>query len=320
MSSIIRTGWLLALGVIPLVTFAADERSCNMRDAALPTNSITYVLCEQGILLVTNDEGATWAQRKITSKGALRAVAFLDVNRGTTVGDGGAIVATEDAGRTWTPRESGTTENLTDIQMVGEEGWIAGYDGVILHTADGGKTWSKQNPGVALSLEALFFLDAQNGWAVGWAGTVLHTVDGGKKWQLVKIPGASWSLSSITFQDANNGWIAGFAGQLFRTKNGGATWEAKKCGYSGWLTSIGFDSAKRGWITTDNGFLLSEDGGETWKLQPTESQLFLNKVLRNTGITWALGPFGLLKQTAGGTQWKKIVNPLSSNAAAEDPK
>ena len=107
--------------------------------------------------------------------GALRAVAFLDVNRGTTVGDGGAILATEDAGRTWTPRESGTTENLTDIQMVGEEGWIAGYDGVILHTSDGGKTWSKQNGGVALSLEALFFLDAQNGWAVGWAGTVLHT-------------------------------------------------------------------------------------------------------------------------------------------------
>jgi photosystem II stability/assembly factor-like uncharacterized protein len=320
MSSIIRAGGLLALAFIPLLTFAADERTCNMRDAALPTNSITYVLCEQGILLVTNDEGATWAQRKISSPGALRAVAFLDVNRGTTVGDGGAILSTEDAGRTWKARESGTTENLTDIQMVGEEGWIAGYDGVILHTSDGGKTWSKQNGGVALSLEALFFLDAQNGWAAGWAGTLLHTVDGGQKWQLVKIPGASWSLSSITFQDEKNGWIVGFAGQLFNTKDGGATWEAKKSGYSGWLTSIGFDGSKRGWITTDNGFLLSEDGGETWKLQPTDSQLFLNKVLRNTGITWALGPFGLLKQTGSTTQWKKIVNPLSSNAASEDPK
>jgi photosystem II stability/assembly factor-like uncharacterized protein len=163
-----------------------------MRDAALPTNSITYVLCEQGLLLVTSDDGATWAQRKIASAGALRAVAFLDVNRGVTVGDRGAILATDDAGRTWQERKSGTTENLTDIQMVGEEGWIAGYDGVILHTADGGKTWSKQNAGTAQSLEALFFQDAQNGWAAGWAGTVLHTTDGGKKWQSVKIAGASW--------------------------------------------------------------------------------------------------------------------------------
>src|SRR3954469_18900564 len=97
-----RFACLLALGVCPLAAAAQDERSCNMRDAALPTNSITYVLCEQGILLATNDEGATWAQRKIASKGALRAVAFLDVNRGTTVGDGGAILSTEDAGRTWT--------------------------------------------------------------------------------------------------------------------------------------------------------------------------------------------------------------------------
>src|ERR1039458_8218081 len=80
-----QMGWWLALGVMPLAAFAADERTCNMRDAALPTNSITYVLCEQGLLLVTNDDGATWAQRKIASTGTLRAVAFLDVNRGLTV-------------------------------------------------------------------------------------------------------------------------------------------------------------------------------------------------------------------------------------------
>jgi photosystem II stability/assembly factor-like uncharacterized protein len=314
---------VLALAVMPLATFAADERTCNMRDAALPTNSITYVLCEQALLLVTNDDGATWAQRKIPNTTAgLRALAFLDVNRGLTVGDHGAILATDDAGRTWTARQSGTTENLTDIQMVGQDGWIAGYDGVILHTADGGKTWSKQKSGVTLSMEALFFLDSQNGWAAGFSGTVLHTLDGGNKWQQVKIPGATWSLTSITFLDANNGWIVGFAGQLFRTRDGGATWETKKPPVSGWLTSIGFDRAKRGWITTDDGFLLSEDGGETWKLQPTETQLFLNKMMRGTGTTMALGPFGMLKQTGTGTaaQWKKIVNPLSSNAAAEDLK
>ena len=90
MSSTFRMGWVLALAAVPLTAFAADERACNMRDAALPTNSITYVLCEQGLLLVTNDEGATWAQRKIANATSLRAVAFLDVNRGLAVGDGGS--------------------------------------------------------------------------------------------------------------------------------------------------------------------------------------------------------------------------------------
>ena len=312
---------LLMLAVLPLATFAADERTCNMRDAALPTNSITYVLCEQGLLLVTKDEGATWAQRKIPNTTApLRAVAFLDINRGVTVGDGGVILATDDAGATWTKRESGTTENLTDIQMVGEDGWIAGFDGVILHTADGGKTWTKQASGVTLSLEALFFVNNSNGWAVGWAGTALHTTDGGKIWKPVKIAGATWSLSSITFRDEKNGWISGFAGQLFRTTDGGANWQAVKTPSSNWLTSIGFDGSNRGWITTDDGFLLSEDNGQTWKLQRSDNQMFLNKILRATGTTWALGPFGMLKQTGAGMEWKKIVNPLSSNAVAEDAR
>ena len=286
----------------------------------MPTNSITYVLCEQGLLLVTKDDGATWAQRKIpVSNAILRAVSFHDVNRGIAVGDGGSIFATENAGVSLDRPQSGTTENLTDIQMIGEDGWIVGYDGVILHTADGGKTWTKQDSPSALSLEALYFHDAQNGWAVGWAGTVVHTVDGGKKWQPVKIQGASWSLSAITFTDAQHGWIVGFAGQLFSTKDGGATWEAHKPPAQSWLTSIGFDSKKRGWITSDLGFLMSTDSGQTWTLQPTDGQLFINKILHGAGGTgWALGPFGMLKQTGGGTEWKKIVNPLSPNAVTED--
>ena len=83
---------------------------------------------------------------------------------------------------------------------------------------------------------------------------------------------------------------------------------------------IAFDSAKRGWITTDDGFLLSTDGGDTWK--PTtagaategQTQLFLSKLMRAGGTTWALGPFGLAKQTGDGTQWKKIDNPLTGMA------
>ena len=76
---------LLPLLVFPLATFAADERTCTMRDAALPASSITYVLCEEGLLLVTNNEGATWTQRKIAEAAGLRALAFADENRGIAI-------------------------------------------------------------------------------------------------------------------------------------------------------------------------------------------------------------------------------------------
>jgi photosystem II stability/assembly factor-like uncharacterized protein len=312
----IRPAALVLISLVPL--FGTDERTCTMRDAAVPTNQQTLVLCEQGLVLVTGDEGATWSTRRIGEVTGFRAIAFTDASHGLAVGDGGKIYATSDSGRTWEARKSGVTDNLTDIQLIGNEGWIAGYTGVVLHTTDGGTTWARQQSGTALSLEALFFRDNMDGWAVGWSGTVLHTIDGGKSWKTIKNAGASWSLSAVYFPDPKVGFISGFAGQLFRTGDGGATWETKKTPVSGWLTSIASDGAKRLWITTDDGFLISEDAGQSWKLQPAESKLFINKLLRNTGSIWALGPFGLLKQQGTGLQLKRILNPLSGDADQQE--
>jgi photosystem II stability/assembly factor-like uncharacterized protein len=301
--------------------FAAEERTCTMRDAAMPAPSLTYVLCEQGLLLTTADEGTTWNTRKIADAQGLKALAFLDVNRGVAVGDDGVALTTADVGKTWTVRKTGVKENLAALQFIGQEGWAAGFNGVILHSTDGGETWTAQNSGVAQSIEALEFLDAKNGWAVGWSGTILHTTDGGATWTQVKSDAAKWSLSSVYFLDPKTGFISGFAGQLLRTDDGGTTWVAVQIPYSGWLTSIVFDSAKRGWITTDDGFLLSTDAGKTWKLTNAgaagegQTQLFLSKLMRSSGITWALGPFGLAKQTGDGTTWKKIENPLADDGS-----
>jgi photosystem II stability/assembly factor-like uncharacterized protein len=303
------------IAVLP--AFAADERTCTMRDAALPTNTQTLVLCDQGLVLVTSDDGGTWSTRRIGPNGGFRAISFSDPTSGLAVGDGGQIFATSDTGRTWQARSAGVKDNLTDIQMNGKEGWIAGYSGVVLHTGDGGQTWTPQNTGTKLSLEALMFSDDLNGWAVGWSGTVLHTTDGGKTWNAVKNTGASWTLSSIYFRDDKLGFLSGFAGQLFRTKDGGKTWEQRKTPVSGWLTSMAGDAANRIWITTDEGFLVSADGGDSWKLQKAETKLFINKLLRNTGSIWALGPFGLLKQQAGGMEFKRILNPLSGDADSQ---
>jgi photosystem II stability/assembly factor-like uncharacterized protein len=311
----------VVVSLAPVLATAADQRTCTMRDAAMPAPSLTYVLCEQGLLLVTADEGNTWTTRKIADSQGLKALAFLDANRGVVAGDGGVILTTADAGKSWTPRKTGTNQNLSDMQMTGEQGWAVGFDGVVLHTTDGGQTWERQNSGVTQALEALHFLDGKNGWAVGWSGTILHTTDGGVMWKQVKTAAAMWSLSSIYFLDATNGFISGFAGQLLRTGDGGATWTAVKTPYSGWLTSVAFDNPQRGWITTDDGFLLTLDGGATWK--PTtagaakegQTQLFLSKLMRSSGVTWALGPFGLAKQIGDGTQWKKIDNPLADNGS-----
>jgi len=284
----------------------AQETSCRFRDGAAPSASVAYVLCEPSTVMVTTDSGATWAARDTGAKARLRAIAFTDVNRGFVAGDGGLLLATEDGGRTWQARQTGVTESLTDIEFAGQSGWISGYTGTLLHSGDGGRTWAKQITGTSQSLESIFFLDAEHGWAVGWAGTILRTSNGGQTWEQIKTSAASWSLSSVYFRDAQNGWAVGFAGQILRSRDGGATWDAQTSPVKGWLTCVLFDGSNRGWITVDDGFLVSEDGGESWRSLVVDSRAFLSKMVPVKDSIWALGPFQALKQGNAKLAWQKI--------------
>jgi photosystem II stability/assembly factor-like uncharacterized protein len=76
--------------------------------------------------------------------------------------------------------------------------------------------------------------------------------------------------------------MVGFAGQILRTHDG-----------------------KRGWITYDDGSLVSDDGGESWKTVPIGKQYFLSKLLRVDQSLWAIGQSAVRKQ-AGGVTWTRI--------------
>ncbi len=297
---------LAVISLLGVSLAGAQETSCRFRDGAAPTASVAYVLCEPSTVMVTTDGGATWAARDTGAEGRLRAITFTDVNRGFVAGNGGLLLATEDGGKTWQVRQTGTTESLTDIEFVGQSGWISGYTGVLLHSGDGGRTWTRQTTGTSQSLESIFFLDAERGWAVGWAGTILRTANGGRNWEQIKTSAASWSLSSVYFRDAKNGWAVGFAGQILRSRDGGTTWDAQTSPVRSWLTCVLFDGSNRGWITVDDGFLVSEDGGESWRSLPVGKQAFLSKMVRVSDSIWALGQFQALKQADAKMAWQKI--------------
>jgi photosystem II stability/assembly factor-like uncharacterized protein len=305
----------LALTAQPKPAAAPAQKNCWLRDANSPAASTAYLLCEQGQMWVTMDSGATWTQRNTGANARLRAFSWVDANRGLVVGNAGLLLATNDGGKTWQPRDSGVKQHLMDVTFIGEQGWVAGYQGVILHTPDGGKTWVRQPTDTTMTLEGIFFLDANHGWAVGWSGTILRTADGGKTWTHIKTDASQWSLFAACFTDVNHGWVTGFAGQILRTTDGGLTWKRQESPVKGSLNSISFDATNRGWITYDDGFLLSEDKGETWKPLSAGGRYFLGKLLPVDKDMWAVGQSVVLEQKSGGKEWKKI-NSLVANTPA----
>lgn len=288
----------------PPVAALDDQSSCWLRDVAAPTPAVIYTLCQQGEIWLTNDGGKTWTMRDTGAKGRLRALAFLDVNRGIAVGDDGVLLRTTDAGKSWKQVDAGVKDHLLDVTFIGESGWSSGFEGVIVHSTDGGLTWTKQKADTTQAIEALYFLDANVGWAVGWAGTILRTTDGGKTWQTVKTTQSSWSLTCVFFKDAKEGWISGFGGQILHSRDGGLTWEAQKCPVQSWLTSIAQDASGRLWMTYDDGLLMSEDSGANWKMVDAGGHYFLGKLFQVEKSMWALGQSAILRQNGNG--WSRI--------------
>jgi photosystem II stability/assembly factor-like uncharacterized protein len=307
----VLTGFVALLALSPIASGATVSRACWLRDAVSPAPTIVYGLCEQGRLYVTRDSGATWSTSETGAEVTLRSLAFVDATHGLIAGDRGTILASDDAGKTWQARKSGTTNHLLTLFSVGNDVWAGGYDGILLHSSDAGRTWEQQKTPSGLAIESIYFLDAVHGWAVGWAGTILRTADGGKNWEAIKTSAASWSLSGVYFKDLKVGWVVGFQGQLMRSDDGGTTWkaqppkDAKGEPIRVWLKGITADSANRIWVAADDQLLMSADG-QTWTAKPTADLLFLRDFVHVGDSLWAIGQLGALKLSSPGTDWKSV--------------
>ncbi len=182
------------------------------------------------------------APRKIGLSDKFYDVVARGEKSAIVVGYGGKILMTEDGGRTWDQRPSGTDQALYSVDFIdANKGWISGQDGLILRTTDGGKTWTPQNSGTTLYLFDLDFVNEREGWVVGDRATYLHTTNGGETWALAKIKSTESHLSAdeallaqepvlydVQFFDEQHGWIVGEFGNIFYTSDAGRTWTSQQ--------------------------------------------------------------------------------------------
>jgi uncharacterized protein (TIGR03437 family) len=206
---------------------------------------------------------------------------------------------------------------------VGEPRWDQATHqtkGTIINTTDGGATWNNQEPGVTVSLNGLFFLNASQGWAVGDSGTILRTTDGGAHWTQQPIA-ASGYFTSVFFTDASNGWATGNApiaysnsdrgfvdwqASIWHSTDGGQTWAAQTLPASASLLSrVFFVSARTGFAagakrtgydgfdnpTVVGGIYGTTDGGQTWKeiFATSQGLSFTSVYFTDASNGWAAG-------------------------------
>ena len=201
----------------------------RLRTVAMAEGNRVFVAGDQGLLRVSDDGGLTWRTivappvgwtslaprqdgalallttgagdvyrlegealtRVATSAvGALDAVALSpDGTAAAAVGDGGTILVSDDGGRSWRQRPSGTTRALHGVWLSGPDGsglTAVGDGGVLvrgLRTASDGAP--PRTLGQAPTLRGLHLEASGRGTIVGDAGAVFVTRDFGDSWSPV---------------------------------------------------------------------------------------------------------------------------------------
>lgn len=184
----------------------------------------------------------------------------------TLAGSGlGGLFISLDGGASWIWRSSGIgVYSLNTISFADEQfGVAAGANGTVLHTADGGRNWEGSVPG-DLYYQS-FYGSAAGGpfhfWIVSDSGYLFETTNLGTSWDM------RWlSLSplwDVDFSDEGHGVIVG-QGVTFNTRDGGMTWN--EVAVPADLRSVHMIDSLRVMAGGSGGvFMMSEDGGVTWK-------------------------------------------------------
>lgn len=240
---------------------------------------------ERGIVMLSDDDGATWRQATVPVQTTLTALHFVDARTGWAVGHLGVILRTDDGGDTWRKQLDGTRASALMAQALKSTG-----DERLLQVAQRYEAEGPDKP-----LFDIDFSDAQHGIAVGAYNLAFATADGGASWTplAARLPNPrSLHLYAVSIV-AGQVFIAGEQGLLMRSKDGGSSFEALPSPYKGSLFGL---------LATRNGALLafglrgnayrSSDRGGHWEKVDTGITASLN-----AGVEMPDGALALLAQT-----------------------
>lgn len=229
---------------------------------------IGWAVGRNGVLLYTDDGGASWQLEKWGSFG-FRDIHMLSVKKGFIAADNGYLFRTDDGGETWQAIEfENFSSNLNSVTFHNNTGVVTTDRGGVITTYDAGKTWKlgylaearKKNRWV--NINRAFLLNDYNIWIVGDEGLILNSTDGGRSWDNHRFMERSYL--AVHFISDNAGFIGGEKGTILVTDDGGEKWTRVKVSTPRINDMVAFGS---GIVAVgENGTVLRSDAhGRRWQ-------------------------------------------------------
>jgi photosystem II stability/assembly factor-like uncharacterized protein len=216
----------------PAVVSQQATRSVLL-DAALAGTRLV-VVGERGIVLLSDDSGATWRQAKVPVSVTLTAVAFVNVKTGWAVGHYGTVLRTDDGGESWKVQLDGVRAAGLTVASAQERAKSAPADDpkakAFLAEAERLVSDGPDKPFLDL-----YFQSETTGFVVGAYNLIFRTEDGGTSWipWMDRVDNPK-TLHLYAIRPAGGVlYMAGEQGLFLRSTDGGKSFTRVQAPYSG---------------------------------------------------------------------------------------
>lgn len=233
-----------------------------------PAGSRCVAVGVHGLIVRSDDAGATWTQSPAPVDRMLTCISFSDARSGWAAGHDGVILATTDAGATWTRPSTPATvdDSFLDILALPDGRLYAvGAYGLFLASADRGATWERR-PALDEDLHLNRITAGPSGtlYLAAEAGALATSTDQGATWTRIETP---YEGSFFGFGELASGRLLahGLRGHVYVSDDDGATWTQSRIEHSGLIaTSLELPGGLLGVAGAGGEVFFSRDGGLTF--------------------------------------------------------
>lgn len=275
----------------------------------------------RGMIITSDDGGASWTQRQAPVSSDLLAVQFPTPQKGWAVGHDGVVLHSGDGGNSWVRQldgrqagvqliahfkalaakgDAGAARMLEDMQLNyangpeqalldvwfddEQHGMVCGSFGTLLSTSDGGKTWVSRIE--QIEYDGLLHLNALrsaggNLYLASERGIVFR-FDRDKQRFLPSQTGYAGSFFALQ-AEGDTVVAAGLRGNAYRSIDAGKTWDKLDTGVMSALTGAAGSAGggKLLLVSQAGNLIVSDDAGSRFRAVPVPRPTMLSGVVLN---------------------------------------
>ena len=212
-----------------IAPYSSRYQQATMLDVANCGNRLVAVGA-RGLILVSSDEGRTWAQRRASIDVTLTSITCIGNHVGFAVGHEETLLRTNDDGLSWQVVHT----NVQGVPLLrvrffdADIGFATGGSGILYSTRDGGNTWTRNPITTTDDFDPHLFdiarLDDGRLVLAGEAGRLFRSDDNGLSWQELPSP-YTGSFFGLATPKPNELIAFGMLGHAFVSDDAGNSWD-----------------------------------------------------------------------------------------------